>query len=88
MELFENDKVYRNSDLVLGNLAARLEISTHKLSEVINRKLGKTFYDFVNGFRVQEIKEAISGEKLEKYNLLSIAIDSGFSSKSSFNTTF
>ncbi|MCK5703581.1 MAG: AraC family transcriptional regulator, partial [Cyclobacteriaceae bacterium] len=58
------------------------------LSEVINTKLNKTFYDFVNKYRVEEVQQKIIAGDAEKYNLLSIAFDAGFSSKSSFNSTF
>ena len=86
--LFDTEKVYRNSNLTLGELSKNIEISQHNLSEVINTKLNKTFYDFVNKYRVEEVQQKIIDGDAEKYNLLSIAFDAGFSSKSSFNSTF
>lgn len=86
--LFETEKVYRNSNLTLGELSKNIEISQHNLSEIINTKLNKTFYDFVNKYRVEEVQKKIVDGESEKYNLLSIAFDAGFNSKSSFNSIF
>ncbi len=86
--LFETEKIYRNSNLTLSELSQNINISTHNLSEVINTKLNQTFYDFVNKYRVEEVQQKIISGESEKYNLLSIAFDAGFNSKSSFNSTF
>jgi AraC-like DNA-binding protein len=86
--LFETEKIYRNSNLTLGELSKSIDISQHNLSEIINTKLNKTFYDYVNQYRVEEVQIKIIDGESEKYNLLSIAFDAGFNSKSSFNSIF
>lgn len=82
------NKLYLNSSLTLNELSEQLSISSHNISEVINSKLGKNFYDFINAYRVEEFKQRIKNPEFSNYSLLAVAFESGFSSKSSFNTIF
>ncbi|MEW5843052.1 MAG: helix-turn-helix domain-containing protein [Bacteroidota bacterium] len=84
----ERKKLYLKSDLTLSQLAEELGASNHNLSEVINTSFNKNFYDFVNFYRVEEFKERIKKPECENYSLLAVAFDSGFSSKTSFNSIF
>ena len=84
----ETEKPYVQSELTLQELAAMLEIRPHNLSEVINTRLGKSFYDFVNGYRVEEVKRRLADPDTANLTILSIALDAGFSSKSTFNEIF
>ncbi len=67
-----------------------LELGTHPnyLSQIINEKEGKSFYDFVNSFRVEEFKRLVKDSKNKQFTLLALAYDCGFNSKSSFNRYF
>ncbi|RPI04132.1 MAG: AraC family transcriptional regulator [Ignavibacteriae bacterium] len=82
------EKPYLENDLTLQKLADRIKISSHNLSEVINSKMNLTYYDFINSHRVEEFKSRLHDPENEKYNLLSIAFDSGFKSKGTFNSIF
>ena len=55
----EEEQPWRDSSLTLADLAARLSTTPHKLSEVLNSQLGQSFYDFVNGYRVEEVKSRV-----------------------------
>lgn len=88
IEAMEREKFYLKSDLTLSQLAEELNASNHNLSEVINTSFNKNFYDFVNFYRVEEFKERIKKPEYENYSLLAVAFDSGFSSKTSFNSIF
>jgi AraC-like DNA-binding protein/membrane protease YdiL (CAAX protease family) len=88
LELIEKEKPYLDSELTLSKLAEMISVSTHNLSEVINSKLGKTYYYFINEYRVEEFKRKLVNPSTQNYNLVSIAFDSGFNSKTSFNTIF
>jgi AraC-like DNA-binding protein len=70
------------------DVAEKLNVSTNNLSQIINEKLGKNFYDFVNEYRVETAKELLLNPKKQHLTLLAIAFDSGFNSKSSFNNVF
>jgi YesN/AraC family two-component response regulator len=83
-----SEKPYLRQDLTLQRLAEQLKTSTHNLSEVINTRLHQSYYDFVNRYRVEEFKNRLAVPENRRYNLLSIALDSGFQSKGTFNSIF
>ncbi|MGV8962082.1 MAG: helix-turn-helix domain-containing protein [Candidatus Saccharimonadaceae bacterium] len=82
------EKPYLNPELTLTELASQIDISTHYLSQIINEQFKLNFFEYVNHFRVEEVKSRINNPKFESYSLLGIALDSGFNSKSSFNRIF
>ena len=87
-EYIEKEKPYLNSDLNLNDLASSIEMSTHNLSQLLNKKFHQTFYDFINSYRVEEFKASIHRGDYKKFTILAIALESGFNSKSSFNRIF
>ena len=86
--LMTEEALYKNSGLSIDDLAARLNVLPNHLSQVINQKEMKNFYDFVNAYRVEEFKRLIALQKNHQFTLLSLALDCGFSSKTSFNRCF
>lgn len=88
LSIMNTDKPYLKSDLTLRELAGKLSLSPHNLSEVLNTHLNQNFYDFINRYRVEEVKQRLADSKSEQFSLLGIAFDSGFNSKSAFNTIF
>ncbi|MGV8946966.1 MAG: helix-turn-helix domain-containing protein [Lutibacter sp.] len=87
-DLMASKKPFLNPDLTLLQLASELDISTHYLSQILNEKFNLNFFDYINQFRVEEVKTKINNPKFENYSLLGIAFDSGFNSKSAFNRIF
>jgi ligand-binding sensor domain-containing protein/AraC-like DNA-binding protein len=85
--LLEMEKVYRDESLSLQSLAEKLSITTYHLSQVINEKLNKNFFDLINGYRVEEAKEKLTDLKQEQ-TILGIGFEVGFNSKSAFNRVF
>jgi AraC-like DNA-binding protein len=73
---------------VLSQLAQQLGTSANYLSQIINEQLKVNFYDFVNGYRVEEAKRLMCSTERQNTNILKIALDSGFNSKSAFYTAF
>lgn len=88
LETMEKEKPHLDSGLTLQQLADRLGWSSHNLSEVINGRLGATFHDFVNGYRVEEAKRKLLDPNRAHQTVLAVALDSGFRSKSTFNKIF
>lgn len=86
--LMKQEKIYSAPDLSLQMLASRLDIHPNYLSQYVNEELGSTFYDYVNQQRVEEFKRIVILPENQPYNMLSLAYDCGFSSKSSFNRNF
>lgn len=86
--LMESERPWKEPDLTLADLAIRLESTPHKVSELLNARLGQTFYDFVNGYRVQEVQRRIASGENRTRTMLTLALDAGFASKSTFNQAF
>jgi AraC-like DNA-binding protein len=86
--LMETERPWRDSELTLADLAARLSTTPHRLSEVLNSQIGLSFYDFVNGYRVREVQRRIVAGDADRLTMLSLALDAGFASKSTFNQVF
>ncbi|MEO1051004.1 MAG: helix-turn-helix domain-containing protein [Bacteroidota bacterium] len=84
----EEEKPYLSSQLNIETLAAKLGMTRHDLSQVINEQFGVNFFNFINQYRVDEVKRRITDEKNGHLTLLGIAMETGFNSKSSFNQIF
>ena len=85
-EKMQIEKMYRNNELRISDLAEAMNMSVHHLSQLLNEEKEQNFFDFVNTFRVQEAKEIIS--QGEYRTLLEVAFAVGFNNKNSFNTAF
>lgn len=88
LEVMETDKPYLSGDLTIQTLAQRLGIPSYQVSQIINDRLKQNFFDFVNGYRVEEAKKRLRDPNYQHYSILSIAFDVGFNSKSAFNAAF
>ncbi len=87
--LMQEEEPYLNSDLNLINLSDLLDSSPHILSYVINKGFHVNFPQFVNTYRVEKAKTLLKDPKTSKtLSILGIAYESGFNSKTVFNTTF
>jgi AraC-like DNA-binding protein len=81
-------KPYLDGELTLTSLAGQLDINPNQLSQILNEGLGENFYRFVNRYRVEESKRLLLDPAFAHYNILGIAFQAGFSTKSTFNKTF
>ncbi|MFN7116308.1 MAG: helix-turn-helix domain-containing protein [Saprospiraceae bacterium] len=84
----EQAKPYLQNDLTIQELAALTNIPRHHLSQVINSRLDKNFYDFVNGYRVKAAQEMLHDPRYSHWTNLAIAEAAGFNSKATFNAVF
>lgn len=86
--LMQEEKPYIDSELTLGRLAEMLDISPHNLSEIINSSLNQNFFDFINKYRVEAVKQNLLDPSQKHFTVIAIAFDAGFNSKTAFNTIF
>ncbi|MCG6190021.1 helix-turn-helix domain-containing protein [Maribellus maritimus] len=82
------EKVFIENELSLAELSKKINVQPYQLSELISRLYGESFFDFINRYRIEEIKSRLDDPASDSYSLLGIAMDCGFNSKSSFNTAF
>lgn len=87
IEYIEQEKAYLISDLNMDLLSSKLNFPKYQITEVLNTDIGKNFFQFINSYRVEAVKEMLSDPK-NKYSIEAIAYDCGFASKSSFYTVF
>jgi len=86
--LMKEEKPYLEPKLTLNDLAEKAGITSHLLSRVINEKFEKNFFEFVNNYRVEEFKSISTKDNSQNKTLLALAYESGFNSKTTFNTVF
>ena len=83
-----NQQIYQDPELNMSKLATITKLSKGYLSQIINQKEGKNFFDFVNSYRIKEVQERFSNPAYEHFSIMAIALDAGFKSKSTFNSVF
>lgn len=88
LEYIDEEKPYLNQNLTIGELADSIEVPSYQLSQLINDKLGQTFFEFINSYRINELKVRFFDPKFGNLTLLGIAMECGFNSKASFNRIF
>ncbi len=86
--LLEKEKIYRDSSLCIKTLSSKLSLPSHHLSQVINEKFHKNFYELINTYRIEESKKMLIAENKDQPKILAIAYDVGFNNLSSFNRAF
>lgn len=81
-------KLYLNPDLSLKDLASYLELPANYVSQLLNQGFDKNFSEYVNTFRLHEFKQRVLLEENKDLTIMAVAYDSGFNSKTVFNTFF
>jgi len=87
-DYMKHAKPYKDPDLSLDGLAALLHMPSNQLSQIINALEGKTFYHYINTYRISEFLEIAALPENKKFTYFGLANDCGFSSKSTFNKYF
>jgi AraC-like DNA-binding protein len=88
LEFMKTEKPHLDPEINLALLSSKLKVSPEYLSDIINSRLNKNFYDFINHYRIEEFKQLCKAPESKKLTLISLAYDSGFNSKATFNRVF
>ncbi|WP_299120126.1 helix-turn-helix domain-containing protein [uncultured Winogradskyella sp.] len=83
--LMLEEKSFKNPDITLSSLSEQIGVKSYLTTKCINTIFGKKFNDFINEYRIDELKTLLEDPKNKNYTLLSLAFDAGFNSKASFN---
>jgi AraC-like DNA-binding protein len=82
------EKPFLNQELKQADVAAVLNFSVHEISQVLNSQMQLNFSDFVNSYRIEEVKERVATGEYRKYTVSAIAEQCGFNSKTTFYRAF
>lgn len=88
LEFMKSERPHLNPELTIQDLSKQMNITRHHLTEILNNELGKNFFNFINEYRVEEVKKRLLNPKFDHLTIVAIAFDSGFNSKSTFNSIF
>jgi len=84
----KEEKWFKNPSISLRELAEKVNISGNKLSWLLNERMGQNFNEYINSFRVENFKENALNPANSHLTLLALAYESGFNSKTVFNSFF
>lgn len=86
----KKEQYFMESELTLDKLSKLTALNKYHISETLNHFVNKPFYTFVNEYRIQYVQDKLKdlSEKKRSINILELAYESGFNSKSSFNRYF
>lgn len=85
---FQEEEPFLDSDLSVYTVSEKLALSRHSLTEVLNTGTGRNFYQFVNDYRIERVKQKLVDPRFRKYSIDAIGFECGFKSKSTFYEVF
>lgn len=87
-KIMAEKRPYLDPLLSITKLSEITKIPQYKISKILNNHLDQSFYDFINGYRIEEVKLKMISGQAKELSILGIATESGFNSKASFNRVF
>jgi YesN/AraC family two-component response regulator len=84
----QEEQPYLEPDLNLRQLADRINLHPNYLSQLLNERRGQNFNEYINSYRLETFKEKVADPANRNLTILALAYDSGFNSKTVFNTFF
>lgn len=88
INLMEEDQLFLNSELSLRSLAEYMNLPTNHMSQLLNEGFQQNFANYINTYRLEYFKFKLKDSRSNHLTLLALAYDSGFNSKTVFNTFF
>lgn len=88
LDYMKREKPYLNSKLSISEVASQLGCTELELSQLLNSHMKVNFANFINVYRVKEIKLRLTQENLSKYTLKALSEQCGFNSKTTFYRVF
>ncbi len=87
LDYFSSEKPFLDPEFNMDLLAEKIKIPKYQITEVLNTEIGQNFFNFVNAFRIKEVKRMLSDPD-NIYSIEAIGYDCGFNSKSAFFSVF
>jgi AraC-like DNA-binding protein len=79
------EQLFKDPELSLNSLAEKVGIKSYLITKSLSEIEGVSFRDFLNLYRLEEFKRTMNAPEAKNYDLLSLALEVGFNSKSSFH---
>lgn len=87
-EYFRESQAYLQPNLSINQVAIETKIPSRELSYIINNHYKKRFNDYLNEMRLKYFLSKVDSKMLDNFTIEAIALESGFSYKSSFYRAF
>lgn len=87
-KVMAEQKPYLDPSLTINHLAELVKCNRHHLSQVLNESLERSFYDYINHYRVEEARQLLLDHTRRGHKIAAVAYDAGFNSLSTFNDVF
>ncbi len=84
----KDSKPYLNGQVTIKEISNAVHIPQNEISQLIQVKHQKYYVDYMNGFRVEALKQKLDDPNNDSFTIFSLALDCGFASKTSFNRIF
>lgn len=88
IQLFTEEKIYKNNDLNLEKLSEKLGTTRHNASQIINEHFNMNFFELVNKFRISEALRIFNNDTYGNLNIIDVAFEVGYNNKVTFNKAF
>lgn len=82
------EHLFRDMSITLPDFARKIGVTRNQMSYVLNNHFNECFFDFINRYRIDEVKRILDNTGDKDINLLRISLDVGFKSKTTFNVNF
>ncbi|NQZ74737.1 MAG: AraC family transcriptional regulator [Ekhidna sp.] len=87
-EAIESEKLFLDSTLSLNSMIEKTGLQQKEISGALNQYLGKSFNEWINGYRVEEVKRKLADRKYDHLSITGIGLESGFNSQATFQRAF
>ncbi len=87
-KLMEEEKLYKDSNIRLEELARRLDTSRHNISQVINEQFNCNYFDYINRYRIDFVISRFEDKKYAFHTISELSYEAGFNNKVSFSNAF
>ena len=84
----KEEKLYLRNDLTIHDVSKFLETSSRKVSQCINEEFGTNFSEWVNIYRIDEVKKRLLESASKNLTIEAIGQESGFKSRSAMYLAF
>lgn len=88
LEVMETEHLYLDPELSLNKLAMRIGVHAKTISVALNQLHKSSFNDFVNSYRVKEVKNRLGRPEYQHLTISALALECGFNSHATFQRAF